>query len=244
MSTPLQIAVFSCHVSAIMLLIEHGADTSVPLQIPLDMQDYDADSGSTDDEEDDNKRRYETIRFLFSHGLKTSLLDPWSGKATPMDQDPSRSYTYMGVEGLRAIKEIYPNITAEEAISDVPRRNTDADGIMELFDLSVDAYVALFMPRTVHHRHIDTHIRMIYALLQDGYTVTFTKEDIDILHDKYASYGTYHQGLMLINAIIRDGIVKIEDDAKPAAQRLSDTIKRGNYNGNDVDYEDMWRLFY
>lgn len=241
MSTPLQIAVLSCHVSAIMLLIEQGADTSVPLQIPLQMNDI-GDEDSVE-EEDEDVRRADTIRFLFSQGLKAYLLDRWFGKVTPMDQDPSRSYMYMGLEGLRAIKEIYPNITAKEAISGVSRRNKDAAGIMELFDLSVDAYVALFMPRTVH-RHIDTHIRIINGLLQDGYTVTFTKEDIDMLHDKYASCGTYHQGLMLINSIIRDGIVKIDDDAKPAAQRLSDTIKRGNYDGNDVDYEDIWRLFY
>ena len=242
MSTPLQIAVLSCHVSAIMLLIEQGADTNVPLQIPLQMNDI-GDEDSVE-EEDEDVRRADTIRFLFSHGLKASLLDRWTGKETPMDQDPNNSYIYMGLEGLRAIKEIYPNITAKEAISGVSRRNNDAAGIMELFDLSVDAYVALFMPRTIHYRHLDTHIYLIYGLLRDGYTVTFTKEDIDILHNGHASYGTYHQGLMLINSIIRDGIVKIDDDAKPSAQRLSDTIKRGNYDGNDVDYEDMWRLFY
>lgn len=242
MSTPLQIAVLSCHVSAIMLLIEHGADTNVPLHIPLQMNDIGDEDESEDEDED--IRRADTIRFLFSHGLKASLLDRWSGNVTPIDHDPNNSYTYMGLEGLRAIKEIYPNITAKDAISNGLRRSDDADGIMELFDLSVDAYVALFMPRTVDYRHIDEHIRIIYELFRDGYTVTFTKEDIDILIKKYASYGTYHQGLMLINAIIRDGIVRIDDDAKPAAQRLSDTIKRGNYNGNDVDYEDMWRLFY
>jgi hypothetical protein len=241
MSTPLQIAILSCHVAAITLLIKQGADTTVPFQIPR-IRAKDDDDKEDDDEY--NMRRAETIRLVLSYELKPSLLDEWTGVTSPINEDPCKSYVHMGLEALRAIKEVYTNITAEESISGMPRRRKDTRGIMDLFNLSDDEYVALFMPRTAYDGYISTFIYNIHELLQDGFTVIFTKEDLCILHDKHVSYGTYDQGLMVIKAIIRDDIVKIADDAKPAMQRLSDAIKCGNYIGHELDYNDEWSLFY
>lgn len=244
MSTPLQIAVLSCHVAAITLLIERGADTNVPLQIPIiRKKDYDEDDEDDEDEDEYDTRRADTIRLVLSYELKPSLLDEYTNAEIPIDQDPRKSYEYMGLEALRAIKEVYTGITAEASVSGMPRRREDTRGIMDLFNLSDDEYVALFMPRTECY-YEDMFIYNIHELLQDGFTVTFTKEDLDILYDKHTLCGNYHQVLMIINAIIRDNIVKVTDDAKSSVQKLSNTIKRGNYIGHELDYEREWSLFY